>query len=284
MVAVFLYLRIMQDDFSILVNTTDSFSDCWEPFFRLFKFYWPNYSGKIYLNTETKNFIFEDLNIISIKNNIKDKSWSKCLFYAVNMIEEDTFIYMQEDYFLKDMVNDKKIKELYRKYKKYDLDCLHLTDQCTSGPFKEFKKDEDLLIIHEKAPYRISTQAAFWKKNTILKVLRPWESGWDFEKFGTKRSIKETFKIFAVNNKTYIKNHSEIIPYIFTGIIKGKWKKEVVSLFKKHNIKVNFDNRGFVDLEQHSSFTNKINTFRKLMLSYIKNYYESIKLYIETNK
>jgi len=55
-------------------------------------------------------------------------------------------------------------------------------------------------------------------------------------------------------------------------------------LFKKHNIKVNFDKRGFVDLEQQSSFTNKINTFRKLMLSYIKNYYESIKLYIETNK
>ena len=182
----------MSKEFSILINSTDSFSDCWEPFFRLFKFYWPNYNGKIYLNTETKDFKYEGLNIISVKNRIRDKSWSKCLFYAVNKIEEDAFIYMQEDYFLKDKVDDEKVKELFLKFKKYDIDCLHLTDQCTSGPFEEFKMDDDLLIINKKAPYRISTQAAFWKKKVILNILRPWESGWDFEKFGTKRSAKQS--------------------------------------------------------------------------------------------
>ena len=57
-------------NFSILVNTTDSFSDCWNPFFKLFKKYWPNYGGKIYLNTEIKDFKYEGLNIICIKNKL----------------------------------------------------------------------------------------------------------------------------------------------------------------------------------------------------------------------
>ena len=194
----------MNKDFSILINTTDSFSDCWLPFFKLFKIYWPEYKGKIYLNTETKSFEYPGLNIISVKNNLVHQPWSKCLMNAVNKIEEDFFIYMQEDYFFHNSVKHKEIIDFFQKFKKYNLDCLHLTDQCTQGPFKKYK--DDIFLIDKNAPYRASTQAAFWKKDSILKILRPWESGWDFEKFGSKRSIKNINMMCTVSHKRYKKD------------------------------------------------------------------------------
>lgn len=42
--------------YSILVNTCDKFEDCWNPFFKLFFLFWPDYNGVIYLNTEYKEY------------------------------------------------------------------------------------------------------------------------------------------------------------------------------------------------------------------------------------
>ena len=120
--------------FCILVNTTDSFEDCWMPFFKLFTTFWPNFDGNIYLNTEKKSFEFSGLNIISIQNGMIGSPWAKCLEQAIHAIEEDTILYMQEDYFLRECVNHKHILELYLIFKNNMMDCLHLTDQCTSGP------------------------------------------------------------------------------------------------------------------------------------------------------
>ena len=66
----FLFSQRMKDNYAILINTTDSFDDCWEPFFKLFKKHWPEFNGKIYLNTETKEFKYSGINIISIKNGL----------------------------------------------------------------------------------------------------------------------------------------------------------------------------------------------------------------------
>ncbi len=49
-----------------------------------------------------------------------------------------------------------------------------------------------------------------------------------------------------------------ILPNLFTGIIRGKWKKEVEELFKKNNIEVDFTKRGFFDDKIKSRFSKKI--------------------------
>ena len=51
----------MDRKFSVFVNSTDSFEDCWFPFFSLFKTFWPEFGGKIYLNTEAKQFCYPGL-------------------------------------------------------------------------------------------------------------------------------------------------------------------------------------------------------------------------------
>ena len=260
----------MKDNYAILINTTDSFDDCWEPFFKLFKKYWPEFNGKIYLNTETKEFKYSGINIISIKNGLLNKPWSTCLHYAINQIEEDYFIYMQEDYFLHKNVNNEELEKLFSLFKNNKLDCLHLTDQCTHGPFNTNTFNENIWEVNKGAKYRVSTQAAFWKKSSILNIIRPWESGWDFEKFASIRSSRTTYRFMCVNQELYQKDFNEILPYIFTGIIKGSWKEEVEPLFNLHNIKINFKERGFVTTRKSTS---KIDSIINIIYKFFKNFF-----------
>jgi hypothetical protein len=261
---------VSDSKFAILVNTTDSFEDCWLPFFKLFKLFWPSYNGTIYLNTEKKSFVYQGLNIISVKSGLTDAPWAKCLEHAVNRIDEDCFIYMQEDYFLHSMVNFRTVENLYREFVKGTSDCLHLTDQCTIGPFGKSSVTSEIWRILNGADYRVSTQAAFWKTKSILSIIRPWESGWDFERFGTARSVALSVDITCVNQDVYKQNVNELMPYVFTGIIKGKWKPEVVPLFKNHEIDIDFNTRGFVGSQERYWFS-KTKTMISMGYKYAKN-------------
>lgn len=238
------------DKFAIFINTTDKFEDCWYPFFKLFSIYWPSYKGKIYLNTEHKQFDYPGLNIISIKNcadlGIHHKNtWSECLISAMNFIEEETVLYMQEDYFLNAPVKTTILENFVNMMCSNNIDCLHLTDQNTCGPFAQTNM-VGLWLIDKNAKDRVSCQAALWKKNAILQYAKKWESPWQFETNGTKRSCYLPHVFYTVDRSIYIKNNNEIIPYIFTGVIQGRWFEEVVDLFKNHEIEIDFSKRGFV--------------------------------------
>ncbi len=261
----------MKNEFSILINSTDSFSDCWLPFFTLFNKFWPDYNGRLYLNTETKSFKYENLNIISVKSNLQQGTWSECLKYAIDTIDEKYFIYMQEDYFLHTNVNNKLINKYFEFFKSNNFNCLHLTDQCNNGPFIKKTINPNFWEIPKKTNYRASTQASFWKKESFLKIIRPWESGWDFERYGSRRSNKYLEKIMCLNQDLHSINNNEIIPYVFTGIIKGKWKPDVVDLFINNDISVDFSKRGFVEYNLKCRFIYKIFTLLKLLKSYCKN-------------
>lgn len=237
-------------NYSILVNTTDSFEDCWIPFFTLFKKYWPAYNGNVYLNTETKLFGFPGLKIISVQNNIntpnEKTTWSECLINALESIDDEIILYMQEDYFIKDMVkNDTVIKYAQLMKSNSEIDCIHLTDQSIK-PGKKSETYEGLYIVYPKQRYFISCQAALWRKDTLLKYLRPYESAWEFEEFGSKRGAIIKSNFFVVDKDWVKLDKFEIIPYIFTGIIQGRWYEPIVKLFEKHELQIDYTKRGFV--------------------------------------
>ena len=235
--------------FSILVNSTDSFEDCWYPFFFLFNKFYPDYKGKIYLNTETKDFSFPGLNIIPIKNNIETPNkmitWSQSLLRAIDKIETSIILYLQEDYFINNYVNFRQIYEFVNLMRKENVSCIHLTSYGPHGPYlsSPYKK---LFLVDRKASYRISTQASLWKKTILKKYLRHHENAWQFEIFGTKRSYWEKDYFYCINNNLF--NNNKIISYYPTGIISGKWNKEAVyELFRENHLKIDFEKRGFYD-------------------------------------
>ena len=237
-------------NYSILINSTDSFEDCWIPFFTLLKKYWPECDGIIYLNTETKSFDFPGLKIISIQNSKLDPykkiTWSECLIRALKVIETDVILYLQDDYFFKDFVKNDLISSYSNLMVKHkDIDCIHLTDQAVLAENK-MSQYPCLCPVKLKQDCRISCQAAFWRKEILLKYLRSHENAWQFEKFGSKRALIFKDNFFVVDPKQVKLNQYEIIPYIFTGIIKGRWKEEVVPLFDENKITIDYKKRGFL--------------------------------------
>ena len=260
----------MNKKFVLFVNTTDSFSDCWEPFFKLFETYWPDYNGEIFLNTEHKTFQYGNLNITSVCN--RKLNWSDCVVAGLNSINSKYILYLQEDYFLKDYVKSDLLKEYFEIMKHNDFDCLHLTDQHSNGPF-ENSKFEHIVKISKKASNRISCQAAIWKRDVLLKYLISGESGWHFETYGTKRSHYINHELYSLR-KSFIKlNTFEIIPYIFTGIVKAKWIPEVVDLFNRNNIEVNYADRGFYVNPPKQNLVKRLVMKIKRLPRYIYNQY-----------
>lgn len=244
--------------YSILVNTCDKFNDCWSPYFKLQEKYWKNCSGSIYLNTEFLEYKHEGLKINSLAVSKGDEmtrlSWSKCLINALYKIEDEIILYMQEDYFIYDLVKNQTI-EHYVELMLADksIDCIHLTDQ---GVIPDGRSSyEGLLKVKQVQRYRISCQAALWRKDTLRSYLRKWENAWQFEQYGSKRSSILKHQFYVIDPSSKLVDNLNIIPYIFTGIIQGKWHNNISEIFSKNNIDINYKLRGYIkDTQQTNLF------------------------------
>ena len=274
----------MSNKYSILVNTTDSFEDCWFPFFTLFKKFWPEYTGKIYLNTETKVYVHEGLNIISIQNNIISPNnkitWSECFMRALDVIEEDVILYMQEDYFLKDFVKNDVFENFVKLItENSDIDCIHLTDQ--GSPSDKMSEHPNLYTIPKIHQDRISCQAALWKKEILKQYPRKYETAWNFEWWGSKRAAILNHNFYVVDNNCVKLNTFEIIPYLFTAVVGGRWLKEVVPLCVDHNINIDYSKRGFFE-RKTSTLNMRIRAKLKRLPIEIRSYTGLIQLKLKS--
>lgn len=237
--------------YSILINTCDKFEDCWDPFFKLFKLYWSDCRGTIYLNTEYKDYSYPGLSVVPVKGcvgkTIKGKfaTWSSCLKWALDKMDSDIVLYMQEDYFLKASVkNDLVEKYVKLMYEYPDIKCIHLTDQAVRTCVKSEYENLDIVEFNQR--YRVSCQAALWRREELYALIREYEDAWQFEEFGSQRSAVMKSKYLCVSRDFVKLNQFEIIPYIFTGIVQGRWYEETVPLFEKHGIEMDFTKRGML--------------------------------------
>jgi len=257
----------MNNKVTILVNTSDGFEDCWNPFFKLLSKYWKNCNLPILINTEFKTFEYQNLNITASEahKGALDRrlTWSECLINALHKIESPLVIYMQEDYFIEQEINSELIMEFVDlMIKDEEIKYIGLTDFGSKGPFGSYK--DNRLVVVGNNRYRISTQAGIWRKETLLSYLRAEENGWMFEIFGTQRAKKRNELFLTANRSLYSKSNHPIITYIHTGIIKGQWHEKIPSLFKKEGIdSIDFSIRGLY--KPKPFLIRKIETASKLL-------------------
>ena len=272
-------------DYSILINTCDKFEDCWQPFFLLFKKYWPDCNGKLFLNTEYKDFSYAGLDITAIKGcaakgfpKSQRATWSQCFKWALEALPTDIVLYMQEDYFLKSTVSNQLVEQyvaLMQQHK--DIRCIHLTDQAVQT--EADSGYENLKTVQIVQRDRVSCQAALWQKDELLSLIKEQESAWEFEEFGSKRSSAMARKYLAVSRDFVKLDIYEIIPYIFTGIVQGRWYRPVVKLFKDNGIEMDYSRRGFSDeVSNHRPLSKRIYNRIKRMPKAISCWWECRKL------
>jgi hypothetical protein len=279
----------MNKNYSILINSTDSYEDCWNPFFKLFDFYWPNVSNSVYLNTEEKRFEYPNLEVkctqIGYKKNNKRYTWSESLILALNQIETPLVLLILDDLFIDKPVDFSKIDLIAKNMIENNHAVVYLTDQSTSGPFSE--KQALLWKLDQKASYRVSALIALWNIEKLKKYIRKHENPWQFEIFGTKRAQLINDSFYSVNIEKYKREGMPIISHCNpTGITRGMWNKEaVIDLFEKHNLKMDFSKRGFYQSKSRTlreKIQNNLNY--NLQITRLKSIYDLQKLKMQNGK
>jgi len=237
-------------DLTVLVNTSDSFEDCWAPFFTLFARFWPDCRYPIVLNTETKDYSFGGLDIRCSRvaaGAPRRLTWSECLARCLDGIDTPHVLYLQEDFFLEAPVQSELVDTFADELRTGRADVVRLMECGGSGPWQP--TDNPLLWqVEQRAIYRIALQAALWRKSSLRAHLRMHESPWQLEVFGSARARRVKDKVLCVNRDRFHGPGKEVWPYRPTGVVKGQWERHVVEpLFAAHGIEVDFSRRGFFD-------------------------------------
>lgn len=232
---------------AVVVLTCDSYSDLWDPFFILKNRYWADCPYETYLITETKKCDY------CKTINVNESIWTKRVREGLKKIKSDYVIILLEDFFIRDKVNNERIEY-----------CMNNFDENTA--MFNFEKSHDVNDIKSEvegfniktrdSKYKCSSQAAIWDKEKLIELLSKDCDPWTWE---TNEPLK--------NYKFYINNESEVFTYgkenILFGVYQGKWyKADVVPLFKKENIKIDYSVRGFY--KKDSIFKRMIRKIKRL--------------------
>lgn len=216
----------MNNDAAILMITCKKFEQAWDPFFILFKKFWPDCPYDVYMVTDFGRYNDDMVNNLTIG---KDLGFTSNLLYALNKIPNKYVMYFQEDYFFSAKFDTERIVKYVSHADEHNIACLRLAP--CPGPTAKWKHDESLGVLEKGARYRISTQTAIWDKAFWKSIIVPGETGGQYEIRGTARVANNPRHFVSVWRDT------TPTPYYITGIVRSVWQAGALELLRKNGIK-----------------------------------------------
>ena len=217
---------------SVLVSSSDAYSDLWTPFFTLFWRNWPDCPYPVFLGTNREHFEHPRVRIL---NAGLDESWSKNLRSFLSRIDSEYVLFLLEDFFFVKRVSTASISEQLNALRSLNGTMLRLFPN--PPPHQPVSGYAGIGSVHRLAPFRVSAQAALWKRTDLLALLVDGESPWEFERKGTLRSQNSAGGFYCT--------YKPVLPYIHT-VEQGRWFRSAARRFEREDIGCNFDARGVI--------------------------------------
>ena len=223
---------------SVLIYSCDKYSDVWEPFFTLFFRYW-ECPYRVYISSETKKCRVPGVTTLNVNG-----EWSDLIRQALEQIDTEYVIGMCEDFFMRRRVDEQIIRN-----------CVSEMDANPNIACFNFEKEYDWVLPSNYAgfgrkpdngAYRLSCQPTLWRRETLIKLLPENMNAWEWEL--SSRSAPNEYEYYIWTGP----EDSLVFEYGYhnnqwVGLQKGKWvARDVVPLFQKEHIDVDFSIRGFV--------------------------------------
>jgi hypothetical protein len=177
----------------------------------------------------------------------KGLAWSEMLYQTIEKIDAPYLLLLQEDFLLKKEVINERLQEAVEMMKKHGAGMLRLFP-CPK-PDKPFLDYDFVGEIAQNAEFRVSCQATIWEKDTLKKVIDRTESIQDFEIKGSVRSnqIEKYFLSYLrfnqIPQELIPRYEGNIVHYVCTAVVKGKWTQEAVQFCKQEGIPIDFTKR-----------------------------------------
>lgn len=227
---------------TVVVNSCDKYEDTWLPFFKIMKKQWADRPYPIVLNTESKTFDYEDMDIktFSFYKEGEYVPWGKRFIRTLEAIDSEYVLVLLDDFFLLKPVDQQRIEECIRWMDEDpELSVFYFREiyppNIRDGKYPHFERRP------QKTKYKLSCQTGLWRREKLISYIRPHEDPWQWETLGSRRASRYHEKFYSA-----IEGEPFIMEYIRGGGLHGsKWIKSVVPLFEEYNVQVDFTVRGF---------------------------------------
>ncbi len=225
-------------DLTIVISSCDPFFDAWAPFLCLFFRYWPDCPHRVVLLT---NHLKLDAGPVQALRLGDDQGWSNNLITALNSIESDHVVYIQEDHFLLGNVLNDQFQRAFVLVRDQEMDGLTFRAR---KPQAGARMDDSLPVFF---PAPESREAVFcdptiWNRRSLLGLLEPGESAWDFLKTGRERASQKHYR-----RAQWHLSHLKECPIRYmkrSGIRESLWHFTALQLLRREKVPVGRWHRG----------------------------------------
>jgi hypothetical protein len=213
-----------EENLVVLVNSCDKYADIWPVFFQLFFKYWPDCPYPVFLGSNEK--VYDDPRVTTLCAG-PDKSWADTTRAMVAKVPATNILWFLDDFFLYGKVSNSEIADYYDRFVKLQGNYLRMQ---RDGGSKLLKRDVDnkLLEIFPGDDYRASLGIAFWRRSTLLDLLKAGESPWEMESCGSRRS-DQLNGFYAVREDAFQRKN---------GLERGKWLREHLPFYASEGITI----------------------------------------------
>jgi hypothetical protein len=219
-------------DCTVLVPSCDAYADLWTPFATLFFRHWPDCPFPVALGSNDLPFSHPRVRTIHAGHGT---NWANRVRQQLESLDTPYVLVMLEDFLLRAAVDTSLVLRCLESLVALDGDMLRLVPR--PGPDDPVPGHPHIGRIAPGAPYRVSTQGAFWRREALLALMRPDESIWDFELSGSRRS-DERPGFYAV--------WRPVLPYRHHVVERGKWFPWDARRFRRMDVGCDFERRGIM--------------------------------------
>lgn len=215
----------MENNFTILINSCQKFSDMWNNVLFSFDKYWLNHPNIIILSDGLdENFKLD--NVVEIKGEMSDR-----LLHALDLIKTKYVFLSFDDYYPCDDIDDEKIKLIVKTLEENDYDYCRIFDEVPIkgkkiGPLK-------YQVMPLEKTYEVNFYPSIWKVESFKKVIKSGETIWKAEARITRRAKEQGLKCICVKKNIF--PHKDIVR-------KGKYLRSAYRFLKKNDLYIS--NRG----------------------------------------
>lgn len=219
----------------IVIPSTTHYSDAWGPFVALFRKFWPDCQFPLTLITDTKTDPWDGDEAIVIG---EDRGWCRNLRDGLAQIDAEFVLIMQEDFLLNTAPDVLFIMKALKILLDNDqADCFRLYP--CPGP--DILMGDDYGLVRAGAAYRVSCQAAIWRKSAIMEILGHFNTPREFEINGTEfvnrfKTDRQYFSVMREPNKWPLQ-------YYCSAITRGEWTPDSIAFVKSHGIPIDTSRR-----------------------------------------
>lgn len=213
-------------NFSILVGSCDKYSPLWPKFSYLFNKYWDKkIDVKKYIITETLDANIDGFETIKVQNN-KNENYTVGLKIALDQIQADNVLWLQDDYFFRKTIEYDEFVKYYNFFIHHGMWRFGIHDN--SDIYHTTKIGKNLYLYNQFSNYTISMQASLWNLMFLKSFVNRKESIWDFEIEGSKRLNSSTIHrmCFAAQEN----------PWYLEACKKGEFTKEYYKICKEEGL------------------------------------------------